>query len=218
MGFWMYAFHKKIHFCGRSPCLWEGLYLNRIQSSYLSDPQTLYKNQMECLCAELQYSSFADRQMDNPKHKLSWTVNTDKTRMWANAQHDGRPSECRWHPVFNAANFGWHPVRECLAVMLPRRETHWNLLGYPKHANRSQLIVGRSSRYCEDVGETLLFNKFFFPTVNTCLSCEDVAQESCAMVPRRWIFGDFLGPAFPASHVQHISDVHFESALELHHV
>ena len=29
-----------------------------------------------------------------------------KTRMWANAQRDGRPSECRWRPLFNAANFG----------------------------------------------------------------------------------------------------------------
>ena len=41
-----------------------------------------------------------------------------------------------------------------------------------------------------------LFNKFF-PTVNACLSCEDVARQSCAMV--RWwiIFGDsFLRPVF----------------------
>jgi len=27
-------------------------------------------------------------------------------RMWANAQRDGRPAECRWRPLFNAANFG----------------------------------------------------------------------------------------------------------------
>jgi len=26
--------------------------------------------------------------------------------MWANAQRDGRPAEHRWHPLFNAANFG----------------------------------------------------------------------------------------------------------------
>jgi len=29
-----------------------------------------------------------------------------KTRMWANAQRDGRPAEQRWHPLFNAAKFG----------------------------------------------------------------------------------------------------------------
>jgi len=29
------------------------------------------------------------------------------TRMWANGQRDGRPAEYRWHPLFNAAEFGW---------------------------------------------------------------------------------------------------------------
>ena len=27
------------------------------------------------------------------------------TRMWANAQPDGRPAEHRWRPLFNAAKF-----------------------------------------------------------------------------------------------------------------
>jgi len=30
----------------------------------------------------------------------------DATRMWANAQRDGRPAEHRWRPLFNAAKFG----------------------------------------------------------------------------------------------------------------
>jgi len=38
------------------------------------------------------------------------------------------------------------------------------------------------------------------------------------MVPRWRIFGDFLGPAFPATHVQHISDMHSKFALRPHHV
>jgi len=29
-----------------------------------------------------------------------------ETRMWANAQRDGRPAEHRWRPLFNAAKFG----------------------------------------------------------------------------------------------------------------
>jgi len=29
------------------------------------------------------------------------------TRMWANAQRDGRPAEFRWRPLFNAAKFGF---------------------------------------------------------------------------------------------------------------
>ena len=28
------------------------------------------------------------------------------TRMWANAQRDGRPAEHRWRPPFNTAKFG----------------------------------------------------------------------------------------------------------------
>jgi len=30
----------------------------------------------------------------------------ERTRMWANAQRDGRPAEHRWRPLFNAAKFG----------------------------------------------------------------------------------------------------------------
>jgi len=71
--------------------------------------------------------------------------------MWANAQRDGRPAEYRWRPLFNAAKFGWRPVLECRAVMLPRLESCWNLQGCPKLANRSQPLVGRSSPYYEDM-------------------------------------------------------------------
>ena len=69
----------------------------------------------------------------------------------------------------------------------------------------------------ERVGKILLFNKFFH-TVDICLSCEDIARQSSAMVSRWRIFGDFLGPAFPASRVQHISDLRSKFALRLHHV
>jgi len=39
------------------------------------------------------------------------------------------------------------------------------------------------------VEEVLLFKKFF-PIVDRCLSCEDIARQICAMVPRWRIFGD----------------------------
>jgi len=63
----------------------------------------------------------------------------------------------------------------------------------------------------------LLLNKFF-PIVDTGLSCEDIARQSCAMVPRWPIFGDFLRPAFSASRTQHVSDLHSKFALGPHHV
>ena len=73
------------------------------------------------------------------------------TRMWANAQRDGRPVEHRWRPLFNAAKFGWCPLLDCRAVTLPRCDTRWNMIGCPKPANRSQPLVGRSSPYCKDI-------------------------------------------------------------------
>jgi len=33
-------------------------------------------------------------------------TDTTKTRMWANAQPDGRPAEHRWRSLFNAPKFG----------------------------------------------------------------------------------------------------------------
>jgi len=107
--------------------------------------------------------------------------------MWANAQRDGRPAEYRWRLLFNAANFGWHPLLECRAVMMPRRETRWNYLGCPKLTKRSQLLVGRSSLYCGACGGDIAAKQVVFPIVDTCLSCEDIARQSCAMVPR-WRF------------------------------
>jgi len=46
----------------------------------------------------------------------------EKTRMWANAQRDGRPAEYRWRPLFNAAVW-LTPTTRCRAVTLPRRQT-----------------------------------------------------------------------------------------------
>jgi len=67
------------------------------------------------------------------------------------------------------------------------------------------------------VDEVLLLNNFF-PIVDTCLSYEDAAQQSCAMVPRWRFFASFLRPVFPARRVQHISDLHPKFALTPHHM
>jgi len=49
--------------------------------------------------------------------------------MWANAQRDGRPAECRWRPLFNAAVWLTPTTR----VPCSRwRESRWNYLGCPK--------------------------------------------------------------------------------------
>ena len=70
---------------------------------------------------------------------------------------------------------------------------------------------------CGHVEEILLLNKFF-PIVDMCLSWEDIARQSCPMVPRWRFLATFLGPAFAASRIQHISDLHSKFALRPHHV
>jgi len=106
------------------------------------------------------------------------------TRMWANAQRDGRPAKHRWRPLFNAAKFGWRPLLDCRAVTLPRCESH---LGCHKLPDWSQPLVGRSSPYCGDIWRRYCCLTTFFPIVDTCLSCEDIAWQSCTMV-HRWRF------------------------------
>ena len=106
----------------------------------------------------------------------------------------------------------------CRAVTLRRRETHSNLEGCPKLVNRSQPLVGRSSPYCGDMWRTHCCLTSFFPTVDTCLSCEDIARQSCAMVPRWPFLATFLRPVFSASRLQDVSDLHPKFALRPHHV
>jgi len=54
--------------------------------------------------------------------------------------------------------------------------------------------------------------------VDTCLSCEDIAQQNCSMVCRWRFFASFLHPVFPANHLQHISDLQSKFALRPCHV
>jgi len=61
----------------------------------------------------------------------------------------------------------------------------------PKLPDRSQPLLGRSSPYYQDTWRRYCCLKVLFPIVDACLSCEDIARQSCTMV-RRWrLFGDF---------------------------
>jgi len=79
---------------------------------------------------------------------------------------------------------------------------------------RQQPLVGWSSPYYEGTWRRYCCLTSFFLIVDTCLSYEDIVRQSCAMLPKWW----FLRPVFPASHVQHISDMHSKFALGPHHV
>jgi len=63
---------------------------------------------------------------------------------------------------------------------------------------------------CGHVEDILLLNKFF-SDVDKCLSCEDIARQNCAMMPRWRFFAS-------ASRVHQVSDIHSKFALRPHHV
>ena len=134
--------------------------------------------------------------------------------MWANAQRDGRPAKYRWRPLFNAAKFGWCPLLECCAVTLPRHKTHWNLQGCPKLVNRSQPLAGWSSPHYQHMCRRYCCLTTFFPIVDTCLSCEDIARQSCAMVPRWRFFASCIFSEPRAARFR----LHPKFALRPHHV
>jgi len=45
-----------------------------------------------------------------------FSANYTTTRMWANAQRDGRPAEHRWRPQFNDAKFSWRPLLDAAVL------------------------------------------------------------------------------------------------------
>ena len=129
------------------------------------------------------------------------------------------PAEYGWRPLFNDAKFGWRSLRYCSAVTLPRRVGGWNLEGCPIQTGKPISTASRpkSTILWGHVEDSLLLNKFF-PIVDTCHCCEDIARQSCAMVPRWWFLATFLHPVFSASLVQQVSDLHLKFALRPHHV
>ena len=81
---------------------------------------------------------------------------------------------------------------------VPQTRQQISATSKPKFA----ILRGQMGRYCCLTS--------FFPIVDRCLNCEDIARQNCAMVPRWRIFGNLLRLAFPASRVQHIFRPAFE--------
>jgi len=130
--------------------------------------------------------------------------------MWANAQRDGRPAEYRLRPLFNAAVW-LTPTTRVPCSNAAKTRNPLKLPGVPQTNETNSAASGpKFTILWGHVGEILLLNKLF-SIVNTCLSCKDIARQSCGMVPRWRFLATFLGPAFAfaASRVQHISDLHY---------
>ena len=118
-----------------------------------------------------------------------------KLEMWANGQRDGRPTEHRWRPLFDAAVWLTLTILLlCSNAAKTRRPLKFGRVpqtGQPiSAASRPKFTILWG--HMEDI---LLFNNFF-PIVDTCLSCADIARQSCAMVLRRRFFASFLHPVY----------------------
>jgi len=121
--------------------------------------------------------------------------------MWANAQPDGRPAECRWCRVLNATKFGFHPLLDCRAVTLPiGKHKTWRM--------QSEFCTWQNS-----VTEQQPPKMYKGQTL-----CKVWLASIVRWCPDSDFFGDFLHPAFPASRVQYISDLHSKFALRPHQV
>jgi len=137
-----------------------------------------------------------------------------KASMWANMM---AACESRWRPLFNAAVWLTPSTRvPCSNDAKTRKPLKFD--GCPKLTKRSQPLVGRSSLYCADMWSRYCYLTCFLPIVDTRLSCKDSARQSCAIVRRWQLVASFLRRVFPASRVQHISDLHSKFALRPHHV
>jgi len=126
------------------------------------------------------------------------TIITVTTRMWDNAQRDGCPAEYRWRPLFNAAVWRspttWLPCSNAAKTRKPLK-----LAGVSKLPNRSPPPLP----YCEDIWRTYCCVTSFFPIVDTCLSCEDIARQSCAMVLKWRFFASCIFSKPRAAHFRH---------------
>ena len=125
------------------------------------------------------------------------TANIGERKTWMQSEF------CTWQCARKNVYIVYQPRRRPNIMMLsdvgavtkPTLETRWNLLGFLKLANQSQPLVGRSSPYYQDMWRRYCCLTIF-PIVDTCPNFKDTARQSCAMVPRCRIFGNFLHPVF----------------------
>jgi len=86
------------------------------------------------LCRQVSQLSSLHHLLHHVKCLWHWHSNQYilELEMWANTQRDGRPAEYRWHPLFNAAKFGWCPILEYREVTLPQTNEMISAASKPK--------------------------------------------------------------------------------------
>ena len=89
------------------------------------------------------------------------TANYGHTRMWANAQRDGRPAEYRWRPLFNAAVW-LTPTTRVPCSNAAKTRNPLKLHGVPQTNETISAASGpKFTILWAHVEEILVLNKFF---------------------------------------------------------
>ena len=120
------------------------------------------------------------------------TVTTIVTRMWADAQRDGRPAEHRWRPLRKSVIPFLEPCRKvwltpAVGVQCSNAAKMENLLkfaGVPQTRQQISAVSGSKFTILSGMWGRHCCLTSFLPIVDACLSCEDIARQTCTMVRR----------------------------------
>ena len=137
-----------------------------------------------------------------------------KTRMWANAQREGRPAYYRWRPLFNAAVWLTPTTRVPCSNAAKMRNTLKFAGVSQTHQQISAVSRPKFTILWGHVKEVSVFSKFFFRLL--------IHAFAAKIQPNKVVWwcqnGELLRPVFAASHMPHISDMHSKFALRPHYV
>jgi len=113
-----------------------------------------------------------------------------KLEMWAYAQRDGRPAKCKWRPMFNAAVW-LTPTTTVPCSNAAKTRNPVKFTGVSQ--TRQQISAASGPKFTILRGYVDSWRRYccltsFFLIVDMCLICEDIARQSCALVPRLRFF------------------------------
>jgi len=118
---------------------------------------------------------------------MSETVSLLKTclklEMWANAQRGGHPAKYRWRPLFNTAVW-LTPTTSVPCSNDAKTRNPLKFAGVPQTHQQISAVSRPSSPYYQEMWRRYWCLTSFFLIIDTCLSSEDIVQQSCAIVPK----------------------------------
>jgi len=193
--------------------MWADAQCDGLPAEYRWHPLRKFRNSIPCIPRHQVWLTAAARvpcsNATNIGERKTWTQS--EFCRWQNSVRGQikSPQKCIYSVLAqetakHPAKFCWPPLSDVGAVtyctdVAQRRSTklkeaktqnRLKFAGVPQTRQQISAISGPKFTmlwgHCEEI---LLYN--CFPTVRTCLSCKDIAGQSCAMVPRWRYFGDF---------------------------